>query len=75
MGCTSSSNNNNANDKATANGKAGAGATENAEAENVPKQNPYMSLTHKDIFHLKMSWKGIKRSLEETGVCMFTKYL
>lgn len=72
MGCTSSSNNTNEN-KANVNGKAGAGAADNAEAENVPKQNPYMSLTHKDIFHLKMSWKGIKRCLEETGVLWFTK--
>ena len=71
MGCTSSSSGD-AVDKAAVNGKTGA-AAENAEAENAPKQNPYMSLTHKDIFHLKMSWKGIKRCLEDTGVVMFTK--
>ena len=50
MGCTSSSSGD-AVDKADVNGKTGA-AAENAEAENAPKQNPYMSLTHKDIFHL-----------------------
>ena len=39
-----------------------------------PKQNPYMELTHKDIFHLKMSWKGLRRALDITGVNMFIKY-
>jgi hypothetical protein len=72
MGCTSSSNSDAAENKAATNGKTAANA-ENAEAENTPKQNPYMTLTHKDIFRLKMSWKGIKRCLEETGVVMFTK--
>ena len=37
------------------------------------KQNPYMALTHKDIFHLRMSWKGIRRALDITGVNMFIK--
>ena len=39
----------------------------------VPIQNPYVSLTQKDTFHLKASWKGIKRALEVTGIAMFIK--
>lgn len=37
----------------------------------APKQNPYLSLTPKDVFSLKMSWKGIRRCLEETGTSIF----
>jgi hypothetical protein len=74
MGCTSSSTVEN---KVSSNGNAkGAGgkAPVPNELDNdatVPKQNPYITLTHKDIFHLKMSWKGIRRCLEETGIAMF----
>ena len=63
MGCASS---------AQSEDKAGSerAAAEAAEAA-APKQNPYMPLTNKEIFQLKMSWKGIRRSLEDTGVAMF----
>lgn len=67
MGCASSAPIENSNK--SANGKGGKAGTE-AEPE-TPKQNPYMTLTHREIFQLKMSWKGIRRSLEETGVNMF----
>ena len=75
MGCASSNQEDAKDAKTKTNGTAKGGATgEAAEIEPVaPKQNPYMSLTHKDTFHLKMSWKGIKRSLEETGINMFMK--
>jgi hemoglobin-like flavoprotein len=80
MGCASSNQNEDAGKNTAQKGGAGGGGgggkpgetAEPAEAA-APKQNPYMSLTHKDIFHLKMSWKGIKRSMEETGVLMFVK--
>lgn len=65
MGCASSAPEN----KSTANGKGGKVGGE--DEPTAPKQNPYMALTHKEIFQLKMSWKGIRRSLEETGVNMF----
>ncbi len=63
MGCASSAP---AEDK-TQNVRQTAEAADNA----LPKQNPYMTLTNKEIFQLKMSWKGIRRSLEDTGVAMF----
>ena len=50
-------------------------ATGESQQDATEIQNPYMpALTPKDTFHLKMSWKGIRRSLEVTGVTMFTKY-
>ena len=77
MGCASSNQEDAKDAKSKTNGNAKGGAVaggEMPEAEPAaPKQNPYMSLTHKDTFHLKMSWKGIKRSLEETGINMFMK--
>jgi len=66
MGCASSAQ---SEDKAGSE-RAAKGAAEAAEAA-APKQNPYMPLTNKEIFQLKMSWKGIRRSLEDTGVAMF----
>ena len=54
-----------------AGGDAGGG---DGAAAGAQKQNPYMSLTPKDVFSLKMSWKGVRRSLEDTGVLMFTRY-
>lgn len=69
MGCASSApieTNKSTNGKGNKSGKGGA----DADTEQ-PKQNPYLSLTHREIFQLKMSWKGIRRSLEETGVNMF----
>jgi hypothetical protein len=73
MGCASSNQEDRKDAKKnTSNGTPKGDANETIEPV-VPKQNPYMSLTHKDIFHLKMSWKGIKRSLEETGIAMFIK--
>ena len=59
-------NNNNKNGGADANGTAAGAAV-------VPKTNPYLSLSAKDLYSLKASWKGIRRSLEETGNIMFTK--
>lgn len=78
MGCASSNQNDSKeNTKSKQNGNAkGGGPGEGVEAAPepvVPKQNPYMALTPKDVFSLKMSWKGIRRSLEETGVVMFQK--
>ncbi len=35
--------------------------------------NPYVPFTSKDVFSLKASWKAVKRSMEDTGVFMFTK--
>lgn len=66
MGCASSA----PTEGKAANGKAGKVATADPEPA-APKQNPYMALTQKEIFQLKMSWKGIRRSLEETGVDLF----
>ena len=55
-------------------GGGGGGADENAAPEPAqPKQNPYLSLTPKDVFSLKMSYKGIRRCAEETGLTMFIK--
>lgn len=74
MGCASSNQEDAKDAKAKANGNGAGGGGADAENEPVaPKQNPYMTLTHKDTFHLKMSWKGIRRSLEETGITMFMK--
>lgn len=72
MGCASSSSADNSkpsaqNGKGSAGGK-GAGLDNDAD---TPKQNPYISLTHREIFQLKMSWKAIRRTLVETGVNMF----
>lgn len=75
MGCASSSSADN-NKPSAQNGKGGAsgggakggGLDDNAAA---PKQNPYITLTHREIFQLKMSWKAIRRTLVETGVNMF----
>jgi hypothetical protein len=58
-------NNNNKNAADASNGNAGVAV--------VPKTNPYLSLSAKDIYSLKASWKGIRRNLEETGTIMFTK--
>lgn len=56
-------------------GGAGDAPNENAAPEPAqPKQNPYLTLTPKDVFSLKMSYKGIRRSSEETGLAMFIKY-
>ena len=62
-------------DSKPANGKGTKGVAKAAAAEddanaNKP-QNPYIALTHREIFQLKMSWKAIRRTLEETGVNMF----
>lgn len=65
MGCASSAQE----DKPNANGKSGK--TGDLSEPTAPKQNPYMALTHKEIFQLKMSWKGVRRTLEDTGVAMF----
>ena len=55
-------------------GGAGGPGDENAAPEPAqPKQNPYLTLTPKDVFSLKMSYKGIRRSSEETGLTMFIK--
>jgi hypothetical protein len=51
-------------------GKKGAVQEEVAA---TPPQNPYLSLTHKDIFGLQASYKAVRRSMEETGVAMFLK--
>lgn len=64
MGCASSA----PADKPNANGKGGKTGD---DEPTVPKQNLYMTLTHKEIFQLKMSWKGVRRTLEDTGVAMF----
>ena len=54
--------------------KQHAEASEDAANQADQQLNPYLTtLTQKDIFHLKMSWKGIRRSLEVTGVTMFLK--
>ena len=53
-------NNNNANDPLNAN-------------QPPPPSNPYIALTNKELYNLKASWKGIKRSMEETGVLIFVK--
>lgn len=45
----------------------------NGNAVQPAVTNPYISLSNRDIYRLKASWKAIKRSLEETGVIMFTK--
>ncbi len=77
MGCASSAND--ASDTKTVvngNAKGGkAGADTDGGDQAAPKQNPYLSLVQKDIFSLKMSFKGVRRSLEETGVYMFTKFV
>jgi hypothetical protein len=73
MGCASSNQEDAKDAKSKTNGNA-KGENVGAEAEPVvPKQNPYMSLTPKDTFGLKMSWKGIRRMIEETGTSMFMK--
>lgn len=82
MGCTQSTdkndqqtNNNNqqnAKNRGNANGPADA-ANGNAAQPVVPKTNPHLSLSAKDIYSLKASWKAIRRSMEETGVLMFVK--
>ena len=79
MGCASSNKNETKDESKTAKNGNNAKNLKTGETEATepppPKQNPYLSLTHKDIFHLKMSWKGIRRCLEETGVTMFIRYL
>jgi hypothetical protein len=85
MGCTQSainndpsannsqkSKNNTKNNNGNKNGGADANGTA-AGAAVIPKTNPYLSLSAKDLYSLKASWKGIRRSLEETGNIMFTK--
>lgn len=62
------------NGQARGGGAGGDAANENAAPEPAqPKQNPYLTLTPKDVFSLKMSYKGIRRSSEETGLSMFIK--
>ena len=78
MGCASSNqgdskDTSNTNGNAKAGAKAGGGEGGEGAEPAPPKQNPYVSLTHKDIYFLKMSWKGIKRSMEDTGIAMFMK--
>lgn len=65
--------------KSNGNARGGAGGPGDAPNENAapepvpPKQNPYLTLTPKDVFSLKMSYKGIRRGAEETGLTMFIK--
>jgi hypothetical protein len=81
MGCASSNqedakdvkNKNGNAGKTGAGGGAGGPNGEQAGEQPVAKQNPYLSLTPKDIFSLKMSYKGIRRAMEETGIAMFIK--
>lgn len=80
MGCASSTGE--AKDKVKSNGNARSGAGGGAAGADgavpeppAPKQNPYISLTPKDVFSLKASWKAIRRGLEETGLTMFIKYI
>ena len=55
--------------------KGGAPAGPPAEAgPPVKKQNPYVTLTPKDVFSLQSSWKAVRRAAEETGVAMFKMY-
>lgn len=82
MGCASSNQaESKDNQKSKTNGNPRGGAGQEAPNENAapepapPKQNPYLSLTPKDVFSLKMSWKGIRRGIEETGTTMFIKYV
>lgn len=64
----------NGNTRGGGGGAGGDAANENAAAEPAqPKQNPYLTLTPKDVFSLKMSYKGIRRCAEETGLNMFIK--
>lgn len=74
MGCASSSSADNSKPSAQ-NGKGGGGGGAKAggldDDAAAPKQNPYITLTHREIFQLKMSWKAIRRALVETGVNMF----
>ena len=80
MGCASSNQedakDNAKNKNGTAKSGPGGGGSANANDAGeaaAPKQNPYISLTHKDIYGLKMSYKGIRRGMEETGIAMFIK--
>jgi hypothetical protein len=72
MGCASSTGE--AKDKPNGNAKGGADGGTLPEPT-APKQNPYISLSPKDVFSLKASWKAIRRGAEETGVAMFSKYV
>jgi hypothetical protein len=77
MGCASS-NTGEAKDKPAggggkSNGNAKDGGDGAAPEPPAPKQNPYITLTPKDVFSLKASWKAIRRGLEECGVLMFQK--
>ncbi|CAF1076673.1 unnamed protein product [Brachionus calyciflorus] len=71
MGCASSNEAKEPKPKSNGNGKTAPDNGEPAPEPVVPKQNPYLSLTPKDVFSLKMSWKGIRRCLEETGTNTF----
>ena len=79
MGCTQSAinneptpvNNNNNAQKSKNNANKNGADTNGVGV--VPKTNPYIALSAKDLYSLKASWKGIRRSLEETGTLMFTK--
>ena len=84
MGCTSSIHDqkvisDSERRKSELNGKGKIADTSTTEVQQLngeieEPQNPYMTaLTPKETFHLKMSWKGIRRSLEVTGVSMFMK--
>lgn len=75
MGCASSSSSADNSKPSAQNGKAGGGGGAKAggldDDAAAPMQNPYITLTHREIFQLKMSWKAIRRTLVETGVNMF----
>ena len=73
MGCASSNEPKEPKSKSNGNAKTSPDNGEPAPEPVVPKQNPYISLIPKDVFSLKMSWKGIRRCLEETGTSIFTK--
>lgn len=84
MGCTQSAINNDPsanntqkskNNNGNANNSKNGGADANGAVSGavVPKTNPHISLSAKDLYSLKASWKGIRRNLEETGNIMFTK--
>jgi hypothetical protein len=73
MGCASSTGEaKDKSNKSNGNAKGGDGGGALPEPP-APKQNPYISLSPKDVFSLKASWKAIRRGAEETGVAMFTK--
>jgi hypothetical protein len=70
MGCASSNQHDSNEGKKAANGNA---TNEGGGDDATPKQNPYTTLTHREIFRMRMSWKAVKRSMEETGLAMFVR--